>query len=137
MCTVVTDVLNVLTIKVAHGESFTAFDVTKTLRDEGHRVRHRDVRMIVHTTYETDGLKDYDRTYKPVGKSGEMAFVYHPQNPLPSPVLTVQVPGTASDTDGTDSDDTSDPDDEDEQDASAVTLFTSMFGFNPFTQQRP
>jgi hypothetical protein len=64
---------------------FTAFDITKDLRDtySDFRERHRVVRNMIHSLYES-GSYDYDRTLTVLTVNGTdvQAFVYHPTNVL-------------------------------------------------------
>ncbi len=62
------------------GKMFSAWDVTKALRDEGTDVRHYEVRRIVRNMFDTDDLVNNSINYlrTSIGLSnGDMTFVYH------------------------------------------------------------
>jgi len=101
MCTatVAQEILNALQTRIDIGSVFTAFDVTSDVRDSnpGNKIKHRDVRRIVHEEYQTGQFPDnYNRVdgieldvpqsplvivYYPDGKSGSD----HPKALQPTP----------------------------------------------------
>lgn len=63
----------------SNGEAFTAFEVTKRLRDAGVDVRHYAVKETLGELFFNDNLdEDYTRTSHFVDSSKGSAFVYHP-----------------------------------------------------------
>ena len=73
-----TKVSSIVNVLVNDGEMFTAFDVTKKIREEGIWAEHSDVRAIVHGMFELGDLSGtgYARTLVPIpGKIP--AFCYH------------------------------------------------------------
>ena len=70
----VKDMVNELT---GDSQMFTAFDVTKAVRANGLRVKHNDVRGVVHAMYNCYEMdSDYQRTSHTL-PNGESAFVFH------------------------------------------------------------
>ncbi len=66
MCTatVAQEILDALQSRLDNGSVFTAFDVTGDVRDKnpGDKIKHRDVRRIVHEEYQTGQFPDnYNR----------------------------------------------------------------------------
>lgn len=70
-------VKNIIASKVNVGRMFTAFDITKELRQTGTQVNHgREVRPIVNAMWRTGLIQNYTREL--VSVNGNDAFVYHP-----------------------------------------------------------
>src|SRR5262252_3992392 len=69
---------SVVNDKVQDGEMFTAYDVTKEVRNRGHRERHDNIKQVVHDYYGR-GLMgpDYTRTLIPIAGAPMPAFLYH------------------------------------------------------------
>jgi len=58
-------------------QMFTAFDVTRRLRNKGEQIRHMDVREVVHDMYRQGTIGNgYIRTLRSINQS-DSAFVYH------------------------------------------------------------
>lgn len=71
---VVEDVVNE---KTQAGEMFTAFDITTEIRNRSHRVKHDEVRDLVHDYYTRGGLGiDYTRTTISVASNNQQQFVH-------------------------------------------------------------
>jgi len=61
------------------GKMFTAFDVTKLVRNGGHQVRHHEVRTEVHRLFDNDVMdSQYDRVQHTFNSNGSpvTAFVF-------------------------------------------------------------
>jgi hypothetical protein len=70
-------VKNIIVGKINAGRMFTAFDITKELRQAGSQVNHgREVRPIVHAIWHTGLMQNYTRDL--VSINGDEALVYHP-----------------------------------------------------------
>lgn len=69
--------------KVANGEMFTAFDVSRTVQNLGHRERHTHMKHVVHDLFESGQLNGYSRTLIAVEQGKPEAWVYHPLNADP------------------------------------------------------
>jgi len=111
MCNVLVadSIIKALELKVQNGEVFTAFDITKEVRNSSaDKVPHRDVRNIIINELATGGMPNYDRELCTLDKisSSPEAFVYFPDG------KSAQDHKDVSSTDNTDNTD-SDPDDED------------------------
>ena len=65
--------------KVKNNELFTAFDVSRTVQNMGHRERHMNMKHVVHDLFESQQLTGYDRTLVNVEAGKPEAWVYHPQ----------------------------------------------------------
>ena len=64
--------------KVQAGEMFTAYDVTKEVRNRGHRERHNNMKQVVHDYYGRGLMgSDYTRTLIPIQGAPVPAFLYH------------------------------------------------------------
>jgi len=64
--------------KVQAGEMFTAYDVTKEVRNRGHRERHNNMKTVVHDYYGRGLMgSDYTRTLIPIQGAPVPAFLYH------------------------------------------------------------
>mgnify|MGYP003431162763 CR=1 FL=1 len=64
--------------KVQKSEMFTAFDVSRTVQNMGHRERHLNMKHVVHDLFESGQLNGYNRTLVAVEPSKPEAWVYHP-----------------------------------------------------------
>lgn len=70
--------------KVAAGEMFTAFDISRIVQNMGHVNRHENMKCIVHDLYNRYDRNDrnlfdgYTRTLIEVQKGKPQAWVYHP-----------------------------------------------------------
>lgn len=69
-------VKEIIADKISNDIMFTAFDITKELRKNGHKVRHSNIRNIVHGLFYNGDITGYTRTITEV--NGERPFVYHP-----------------------------------------------------------
>ena len=70
--------------RIDEGDVFTAYDVSRAVKESGVETRHSDVRRLVHALYEEGYFAGvYNRTLGSVGE-GATAFLYHPANVLPS-----------------------------------------------------
>ena len=69
-------VKEVIEDKISHDVMFTAFDITKELRKNGNKVRHGNIRSIVHNLFRNGEINGYTRTI--IDINGERPFVYHP-----------------------------------------------------------
>jgi hypothetical protein len=69
-------VKEVISDKISNDIMFTAFDITKELRKNGHKVRHGNIRSIVHDLFRNGEINGYTRTI--IDINGERPFVYHP-----------------------------------------------------------
>jgi len=77
--------VDVILSDLCNGEGlFTAFDITREIRSDGTRCRHKNVRQIVHDTYNNGEMADnYIRSLIFVDSSHQ-AFVYHPDDVDPN-----------------------------------------------------
>ena len=64
---------------VSKGYMFTAWDVTKSLRNSGERISHRDVQDTVKDMWNIGSMTDYTRDTKHIG-APIAPFVYYHQN---------------------------------------------------------
>jgi hypothetical protein len=64
---------------VSKGYMFTAWDVTKSLRNSGERISHRDVQDTVKEMWNLGNMTDYTRDTKHIG-APVAPFVYYHQN---------------------------------------------------------
>jgi len=64
---------------VSKGYMFTAWDVTKSLRNSGERISHRDVQDTVKEMWNIGSVTDYTRDTKHIG-APIAPFVYYHQN---------------------------------------------------------
>jgi hypothetical protein len=64
---------------VSKGYMFTAWDVTKSLRNSGERISHRDVQDTVKEMWNISSMTDYTRDTKHIG-APIAPFVYYHQN---------------------------------------------------------
>ena len=71
-------VRDVVAAKVSQNEMFTAFDVTKLLRQANNQVRHSNIKQIVHALYNHGDMQGYDRSLVRVSNASVMPFLYHP-----------------------------------------------------------
>lgn len=84
MCTatVAQEILDALQARIDNGSVFTAFDVTTDVRDSTRdRIKHRDVRRIVHEEYQTGQFPDnYNRVdgVELDVPSSPLVIVYYP-----------------------------------------------------------
>lgn len=62
---------------ITKGYMFSAFDVTKTLRNIGESVAHWEVRNEVRDQYGTGNMGSYMRTLITVGSNPSETFIYH------------------------------------------------------------
>jgi hypothetical protein len=76
--------------RIAGGEMFTAWDITRQVRAEsGARVPHGLVRQVVHQCFFAGGMgADYTRTLCHVGGDHGPAWVYHRQTDHPEEYTT-------------------------------------------------
>ena len=65
---------------VNKGFSFTAFDVTKSVRASGTQVYHSECKDLVNGLFNNSGMPDYSRTSVPVPGAKVDPLVYHHQN---------------------------------------------------------
>lgn len=70
---------SILDAKINGLELFTAYDITLSARDKGHRVKHDEVRPIVHAYHDSDQKfsADYTKTLINVTNT-ETSWLYHP-----------------------------------------------------------
>lgn len=58
--------------------SFTAYDITVSLRNDGERVAHNDVKTVVHDIFNNEEMgHSYERELKKIPGTQNTAFVYH------------------------------------------------------------
>ena len=69
-------VKEVIADKISRDVMFTAFDITKELRKNGNKVRHGNIRSIVHDLFRNGEINGYTRTI--IDINGDRPFVYHP-----------------------------------------------------------
>lgn len=107
MCTatIAQEILNALQTRIDNGSVFTAFDVTTDVRDSTRdRIKHRDVRRIVHEEYQTGHFPDnYNRVdgVELDVPSSPLVIVYYPDGKSASDhpkALHATAPQTASQT---------------------------------------
>ncbi len=82
--------VTVLEEKTDNKDSFTAYDVTKEMRNRGHWVKHDEVKEFVHD-YMEEGINsdlEYSKDYETVGNR-EKAFVYNPGSTPATVDLTI------------------------------------------------
>ena len=78
MCNIdATEVKKIVQDKIAAGESFTAFDITKSMRQSGV-FYHNDVREIVHDMFRNDEMPGYDRVHGNFPNVGVQPWLYQP-----------------------------------------------------------
>jgi len=65
---------------VAKGYMFTAYDVTKTLRNAGEFVKHSDVNAVVQSMRSNGEMDNYEREVVDVGSSVQPFVYYHPHS---------------------------------------------------------
>jgi hypothetical protein len=65
--------------RMAAGDSFTAFDISRAVQATGIQERHRHMKGIVHDMYERGDMPGYIRTQITL-PTGEQPFLYHPDN---------------------------------------------------------
>jgi len=129
MCQVRDEVKQYVKALVDEGKMFTAFDVTKLLRQNGHVVRHSDIRADVYAEYSNGDMGlDYVKTRHEID-NGVWAIVFHeyrddytqydPNADLSSVVSTDQEVDTVED----------DEDEGEESDVNTVTM-TDSEGFS-------
>lgn len=70
-------VKNVILNKMNQGEMFTAFDITKDLRQQGSQIQHRNIKEIVHALFDHGEMSGYNRSLVDVG-TNTRPFLYHP-----------------------------------------------------------
>lgn len=73
-------VRDVVIDKVNQNEMFTAFDITKTLRQNGTQATHRNIKQIVHALYNHGDMQGYDRSLVDVNGAPVRPFLYHPMS---------------------------------------------------------
>ena len=82
MCNVMVanSIIVVLDRMIQNGEVFTAFDVTKEVRNSStDKVSHRDVRNIIRNEFQTGQMSGYNQELHTLDVSGNpQAFVYFP-----------------------------------------------------------
>lgn len=69
--------------KVSNSEMFTAFDITKSFRNNGVKYPHNDVKKIVHNMFK-DGIIGYDRIRTDKTGAPVQPFLYFPIGADPS-----------------------------------------------------
>ncbi len=70
--------------RVVWGEMFSAYDITRAVREQGVFLRHDDGRAVVHDLFEQNLMgADYCRTLVDFGGERGPAFLYHPFNVSP------------------------------------------------------
>tara|TARA_R110000824_G_scaffold12226_5_gene53501 strand:- start:532 stop:1248 length:717 start_codon:yes stop_codon:yes gene_type:complete len=62
---------------------FTAYDVTRKIRDKGEKAYHSEIRDLVTNTFNNGSITLYDRTSVDLG-GGIQALVYHPNGTDPN-----------------------------------------------------
>src|SRR5262249_23031558 len=67
--------------RIASGDSFTAFDISRAVQATGIQERHRNMKVIVHDMYERGEMTGYTRTQITL-PTGEQPFLYHPDNAM-------------------------------------------------------
>jgi bifunctional DNA-binding transcriptional regulator/antitoxin component of YhaV-PrlF toxin-antitoxin module len=60
-------IYDLITDRIAVGDVFTAYSITQDLRAEGFRVRHEEVKSIVHQMFEDGEMDNYTRELKDYG----------------------------------------------------------------------
>ena len=115
---------------VAARKAFTAFNVTKELRNKGQSVFHREMRPLVHGLFRQNQMADYQQaTVQPAGFPAP-AILYFPPEIDPSDftgdILTAKVVTPAAPVaDGDDDDDDGDDDDDTSGDETVVRGLTA------------
>jgi len=94
---------SVVNDKVQDGEMFTAYDVTKEVRNRGHRERHDNIKQVVHDYYGRGAMgPDYTRTLIPIAGAPIPAFLYHRHTDDPTTFNPRSKPQPASKSDPAD-----------------------------------
>ena len=75
---IATIIKGVVITKVGQDQMFTAFDITKELRQNNNQVHHRDIKQIVHALYNHGDMQGYDRSRVDVNGASIRPFLYHP-----------------------------------------------------------
>lgn len=73
-----------VTDKVNANEMFTAFDITKAIRQTGARAYHSQVKGIVHGMFQNGEMTGYDRTTIDLPNNPGRPFLYFPPTADPS-----------------------------------------------------
>jgi len=76
-----TEVINSTKDLISKRKMFTAWDVTRIVRDKlSNNVPNREVKKVVHSLFFTQQMDDYQRATVPVASADPQAppFVYHP-----------------------------------------------------------
>ena len=61
------EILTLVADRIDEGATFSAFDITKALRGLRFRVRHDEVKALVHQMFETGGMTGYTRELRDYG----------------------------------------------------------------------
>ena len=77
-------VRNAVTEKVNANEMFTAFDITKAVRQSGGRAYHSQVKGIVHGMFQNGEMTGYDRMVVDLPNSPGRPYLYYPPTADPS-----------------------------------------------------
>lgn len=63
--------------RIKRSELFTAYDITRSLRDIGMQARHEDVKVIVHTLFYEEKMPGYSWSFLQVADGKPETCVYH------------------------------------------------------------
>ena len=75
--TMITKIKDVVMDKVNDNEMFTAFDITKAIKNQGVSAKHNDIKKVVHGMFFNGDMGGgYDRQVVRIGKA--KPFVYFP-----------------------------------------------------------
>jgi len=69
---------------ISDNKCFTAYDITVSIRHDGLKESHREVRKIVHAFYEDGEFDDYERSLIQIVGAPRKAYLYHPTNANPN-----------------------------------------------------
>ena len=67
---------------VTAGYMFTAYDVTKSLRNSGEQVKHHEVNDVVQAMFNNGDMNDYNRDVKDIGAPVKPFIYYSPYSDL-------------------------------------------------------
>jgi hypothetical protein len=93
-----TEVETTVAALISKRKSFSAFDITKTVRAAGFKERHKDVKQVVHQLYGDEEMSDYTRTLVNFPGGNGPAFLYHPPEVDPNLAVSDQTIQTGSPT---------------------------------------
>jgi hypothetical protein len=72
------EVKDLVNDKVGKNELFTAFDITKSFRNNGVKYSHNEVKKIVHNMFENGDMMGYDRVRTDKTGAPVQPFLYFP-----------------------------------------------------------